>query len=157
MRFLSVKKWCSANVFSNTRQRDVCWKICKVIKETFSLEICKLKKKLWCCSLKRVDEYKNVVCPKYYFQKKNSKYDILNHLYFGPNFVLGTALRRFSQCIFFLFFVIDQPWWPTFLPSPPLPPYHKKASYGPEFYYKFEFILCKNWGSSYKDTKTLNC
>ena len=22
-----------------------------------------------------------------YFQKKNSKYEILNHLYFGPNFV----------------------------------------------------------------------
>ena len=40
-------------------------------------------------------------CPKHYFQKKNSKYDILNHLYFGPNFVfLGTALGRFSQCFF---------------------------------------------------------
>ena len=26
-----------------------------------------------------------------------------------------------------------------------------------QFSYKFEFILSKNWGNSYKDIKTLNC
>ena len=50
------------------------------------------------------DEYKKFVCPKKYFQKSNFKYEILNHLYFGPNFFFwGTALGHFSQC-FFCFF-----------------------------------------------------
>ena len=26
-----------------------------------------------------------------------------------------------------------------------------------QFPYKFKFILCKNWGTSCKDIKTLNC
>ena len=44
------------------------------------------------------------VCSKTYFQKKNDKYEILNHLYFGPNFVFwGIALGRFSQCFFLIF------------------------------------------------------
>ena len=38
---------------------------------------------------------KNVVCPKLYFQKKNPKYEILNHLYFGPNFAFGDCFRAF--------------------------------------------------------------
>ena len=51
-----------------------------------------------------MDEYEKVVCPKKYFQKKNSKYEILNYLNFGPNFVLwGTALGCFSHCFFFSF------------------------------------------------------
>ena len=32
MQFLGVKKWCSANVFSDTKQKHLCWKICKVKK-----------------------------------------------------------------------------------------------------------------------------
>ena len=37
--------------------------------------------------------------------KKSSKYEILNHLYFGPNFVFwGTALGRFSRGVFFSIF-----------------------------------------------------
>ena len=33
MQFLGVQKWCSANVFSDTKQeKHVCWKICKVRK-----------------------------------------------------------------------------------------------------------------------------
>ena len=32
MQFFSVKKWCSANVFSDTKQKHVSWKICKVRK-----------------------------------------------------------------------------------------------------------------------------
>ena len=32
MQFLDVKKCCSVNVFSDTKQKDVCWKICKVRK-----------------------------------------------------------------------------------------------------------------------------
>ena len=48
---------------------------------------------------------KEVVSSKY-FQKKNYKYEILNHLHFDPNFVFrGTALGRFSQCFFFLIFL----------------------------------------------------
>ena len=30
--FMSVKKWCSANVFSDTKQKHVCLKMCKVRK-----------------------------------------------------------------------------------------------------------------------------
>ena len=29
IQFWGVRKWCSANVFSNTKQNHVCWKICK--------------------------------------------------------------------------------------------------------------------------------
>ena len=54
----------------------------------FLLKNLKLKK-LWWCPLERVDEYKKVVCPKKYFQKSNFKYEILNNLYFGPNFFRG--------------------------------------------------------------------
>ena len=32
MPFLAVQKWCSANVFSDTKQKRVCWKICRVRK-----------------------------------------------------------------------------------------------------------------------------
>ena len=32
MQFLSVKKWCSANAFPDTKQKHVYWKICKVRK-----------------------------------------------------------------------------------------------------------------------------
>ena len=32
MEFLGVQNWCSANVFSNTKQKHVCWEICKVRK-----------------------------------------------------------------------------------------------------------------------------
>ena len=69
------------------------------------------------------------VYPKQYFQKKNSKYDILNHLYFGPNFVfVWTALGRFSQCCFLIF--CRQPIMMADIFTQPLP-HHKKASYGP--------------------------
>ena len=38
-----------------------------------------------------------------YRKKKNSTSKILNHLYFGANFIFwGTALGRFSQCFFSL-------------------------------------------------------
>ena len=32
MQFLRVKKWCSANVFSDTKHKQVCWKLLKVRK-----------------------------------------------------------------------------------------------------------------------------
>ena len=32
MHFFGVKKWCSPNVFSHTKQKHVSWKICKVRK-----------------------------------------------------------------------------------------------------------------------------
>ena len=62
----------------------------------FLLKNLKLKKQLWWCLLERVDEYKKVSCPKKYFQKNIFKYEILNHLYFAPNFVfLGDCFRAF--------------------------------------------------------------
>ena len=71
-----------------------------------------------------------VVRPKKYFQKKNYKKEILNHLYFGPSFVFWrTALGRFSQCVFLIF----RPWSTMvteIFTQPPLS-HHKKASYGP--------------------------
>ena len=57
-----------------------------------------------------VDEYKNkkVVCPKKYFQKKKKKknsYQILNHLYFGSNFIFWeTALKGILVSFFFFSF-----------------------------------------------------
>ena len=42
------------------------------------------------------------------FEKKNSNYEILNHLYFGPVFIFGEfALGRFSQ--YFLKFFLRRP------------------------------------------------
>ena len=32
MQFLGVRKWCSANFFSDTKEKNFCWKICKVRK-----------------------------------------------------------------------------------------------------------------------------
>ena len=60
-----------------------------------------------------VDEYKNkkVVSPKKYFQKKKKKknsYQILNHLYFGSNFIFWeTALK--GILVSFFFFSAFQP------------------------------------------------
>ena len=65
---------------------------------------------------------------KHYFQKKNSRYVILNNLYFASNFVFwGVSSRAFYSVLLFKFFVVHQPWWPTFL----LNPHHKNAFYGP--------------------------
>ena len=85
------------------------------------------------------------------FKKKNSRHEILNYLYFGPNFVFGgTALRSFSY-FFFPFFVVGQS---HFSSAPPPTHTHththtqrekhthththththnKKASYGPGY------------------------
>ena len=75
----------------------------------------KTHKKLWQCPLKRVDEYKklysrnqNNISKK---KKKNSKYEILKHLYFGPNFFF----RGLRQGILVKFFFVRQLWWLTFL------------------------------------------
>ena len=35
MKFLGVKKWCSVDVFPNTKQKYVCWKICSKIRKVF--------------------------------------------------------------------------------------------------------------------------
>ena len=44
-----------------------------------------------------MDEYKKVVFARNNVFKKQLQYEILNHLYFGPNFVFwGTASGRFS-------------------------------------------------------------
>ena len=65
---------------------------------------------------------------KIIFSKKKSKYEILNHLYFGPSFIFwGTALGRFSQCCFFHFLPLANHCGRYLYAPPP----HKKVSYGP--------------------------
>ena len=59
----------------------------------FLLEDLKFKKLWWCP--------KKVACPKKYIQKTNTKDEILNHSYFGPNFVFGGTVL---VSIFFSFF-----------------------------------------------------
>ena len=70
----------------------------------------------------------NCCMPAIIFSKKNSKYEILNHLYFGPSFLFcGTALGRFSQCwIFHLSSLANH--FGRYLYAPP--PNHRKAFYG---------------------------
>ena len=53
------------------------------------------KKNLWWCPQEHLDKYKNVACSKYYFQNKNSKYEILNHLY---SFIFWSKFRLFWDC-----------------------------------------------------------
>ena len=91
-----------------------------------------------------MDEYKKFVCPKKCFQKKNSKCEILNHFYFGPNFVfLETALGRFSQCFFKDFSSSANHGGRHFYS---VPPHHKKASYGPVSAQKcYNFITLSVW------------
>ena len=70
------------------------------------------------------------------FKKRNYKYEILNHLHFGPSFVFWrTALGRFSQYCFFFNFSLpvnhgDQHFYSDTPPTPLHPHHHKKASYG---------------------------
>ena len=35
MQFLGVTKWCSANAFSDTKQKHFCWKICWKVRKIF--------------------------------------------------------------------------------------------------------------------------
>ena len=62
-------------------------------------------------------------CGNNIFKKKSYKYQILNHLYFGPSFVFrGTALGRFSQCFFFNFLPSVNHGFRRFYSTPPPPP-----------------------------------
>ena len=56
----------------------------------FLLENLKLKNKLWWYPLARVEKYKNFVCPKKYFQKKNSKHEIFE------SFIFWSDIRFFG-------------------------------------------------------------
>ena len=92
---------------------------CNLLALRLLLENLKLKKTSDYAHWNVWTNIKKVVCPKKYVQKKNSKYEILNHLYFGPNFVLWrVALGRFSQCFVVVVVVVGQPWWPRFSLSP---------------------------------------
>ena len=122
IEFLSVKKWCSANFL--TRNRNTFFgKTCKVRKISgwlwdFLLENLKLKK-LWWCPPERMDEYKKLYARNNILKKNKKEFQILHFVSFtfwSKFRFLGTALRRFSQCFFFLFF--DR----HFYSVPPLPP-----------------------------------
>ena len=65
----------------------------------FLLENLKLKNKLWWYPLARVEKYKNFVCPKKYFQKKNSKHEIFKSFIFWSDIrffggLLWSVVRR---------------------------------------------------------------
>ena len=71
-------------------------------------------------------------CGNNIFKKKGYKYQILNHLYFGPSFVFrGTALGRFSQCFFLIFCRRSTMVSDVFIQPPHHHHHHKKASYSP--------------------------
>ena len=63
---------------------------------------------VWTNIKSRIPETK-IIFPKK--KKKNSKYEILKHLYFGPNFFF----RGLRQGILVKFFFVRQLWWLTFL------------------------------------------
>ena len=101
MQFLGIKKWCSANIFPDTKQKHVCWKLCIVRKIfccvsyilfslpnevsvnpvifvpffcwlwVFLLENLK-SKKLWWCPLERLGKYKKVYTRNNIFKKRIS-------------------------------------------------------------------------------------
>ena len=98
-----------------------------------------------------------VVYPKNYFQKKNYKYEILNHLYFGPSFVFsGIALGRYSQRFFKIFLSLVNHGGQHCYSAPlhPPPPGHKKAFYGHAEYRGknalLKINLCGNKDKSFK-------
>ena len=110
MWFLGAKKWCSANVFSDTKQKHVCWKICKMRKvfgcaskfETFC-------KKIW--NPKKSDDVQwNVWINIKKLSVQNNIFKRIPNMRFWIIFTLvqilffwRTALGRFNQCFFFNF------------------------------------------------------
>ena len=155
-----VKKLWSENVFSDTKQKHVYWKIFNKLRKIltvlqdilFSMWV-EVRKGVrfferncivnwviffgrFCWLLHFLDKWNseyvhwNVLhARKNIFKKTNFKYEILNHLYFGSNFVFWwTALGRFSQCFAFVQFFNVAP------PPPPTPtPRHKNVSCGPVY------------------------
>ena len=124
MRFLGVQKWCSTNVFFDTKQKHVCWK------RDFLLENLKIKKKnsdnvhwnVW-TNIKTLYARNNI------FKKRITNMIFLIIYILVQNSFLGTALMHFSQCFMPWFSVGGQAWWRTSSLGPrPLPPTpHKKA------------------------------
>ena len=59
------------------------------------------------------------------FKKRNYKYEILNHLHFGPSFIFWrTALGRFSQYCFFLIFRCQSTMVTNISTQTPIPPHY---------------------------------
>ena len=86
----------------------------------FLLESLKSKKPLCWCPLEGVENIK--MLPEIIltiFSRKELQYKILNHLYFGPNFVFCRELLQgvLASDIFLNFSSSGQPSWPTFLLS----------------------------------------
>ena len=96
MRLLGVKKGAVQMFFFHNKHKHVCWKICKVRKKTVHSNV-----------------WTNI---------KMLEFQIWHFESFIFWSFLWTALGRFSQCCFFLFFVVSQPSRSTFLLSPLSPP-----------------------------------
>ena len=114
MQSLGVQKWCSANAFSDTKRviffASFYW-LRDFLLENMELNFDHVHWNMW-TNIKKFYARNNI------FKKKNFKNEILNHLCFDTKFViLETALWRFNHCLFFFFkfFVVSQPWLPTFL------------------------------------------
>ena len=121
MQFLSVKKWCSANAFPDTKQKHVYWKICKV-RKIFDW-LLRLRARKSEIKKNSDDVQRNVgmniksCMPEIIFSKKKkkiSKYEIFNHLHFGPTFVFWGLLYGVFVGVLFQFFDVYHPWWKTF-------------------------------------------
>ena len=86
-------------------------------------------KKLWWCPSKRLDQS---CIPEITFSKKEFQiweFESFYILIFWSKFhFLGDCFRALKS-VLFLFFIVGQPWWPTFLLSPPHPHPHPPHPY----------------------------
>ena len=79
--------------------------------------------RLWLWNKKNSDDvhwnvWTKVVLEISFSKKELQIWDFEVFIFWSKLRFLGKALRRFSQC-FFLFFIVDQPWWTTFFLSTP--------------------------------------
>ena len=58
LQFSGVKKWCSADVFSDTKEKNVGWKICKVKKVFYvkRVEVHKMNEVFWAKLPRKISE-----------------------------------------------------------------------------------------------------
>ena len=141
MQFLGVKKWCSATVFSDTKQKhssqkgfflhisfNIKWVEVRKNSETFwAKRYCKISDLFcWFLLVLRLSARRSAIKKNFdahwniWIKIKTRDFD--SFIFWSKFRFFGEiALGCFSQC-FFLFFAVDQPWWPTHFYSTPYPP-----------------------------------
>ena len=128
MQFLGVWEWCRGNVFFlyQAVKRVRLW---AVLREYIFYNV-ELRFVKWVMFLERNCIVKWVIYFASFFfwlwcfllvnLKSKDKIQIWSFesfTFWSKFHFFGSVLRRFSQCNF-KFFVVNQPWWPTFLLSP---------------------------------------